>query len=82
MTNRTEKAQWAALRMVMRKDLVQILRGIENGEVTEMDFAKLNNFCMVSLALLSKVEQRTWDAAFKQAEISALLRDEVEDIDE
>lgn len=80
MTGHTEKAQWAALRMSMRADLTQILRGIENGEVTEIDFAKLNNFCMVALALLSKVEKRTWEAALKQAEISALLRSEVEDI--
>lgn len=76
----TEKAQWAAMRYLMRADLVQILRDIEAGSVSEMDFAKLNNFCMVSLALLSKIEQKTWEAAFKQAEISALLRNEVEDL--
>lgn len=79
MTSHTEKAQWAQLRMLMRSDLTKILRDIEAGHVTEMDFAKLNNFCMVTLALLSKVEQRTWEASFKQAEISALLRNEEEE---
>lgn len=78
MTSHTEKAQWAQLRMLMRSDLTNILRDIEAGHVTEADIDKLNNFCMVSLALLSKVEQRTWEASIRQAEISALLRNEEE----
>lgn len=82
MTTHTEKAAWAAMRMLMRSDLTEILRSIENGSVTDVDFATLNNFCMVALALLSKIEKKTWDAAFRQAEISALLRNEVEDLPE
>lgn len=76
MANHTEKAQWAEIRMLMRLDLLNILQNIEAGHVTDMELDKLNNFCMVALVLLSKVEQRTWAACFKQAEISALLNNE------
>ena len=47
--------------------------------VNEIDLAKLNNFCMTSLMLLAKVEEPTWRACEKEAELAALLRDEVED---
>jgi hypothetical protein len=80
MTSHTEKAQWAQIRMIMRSDLTQILKDIEAGHVTEMDVDKLNNFCMVTLVLLSKIELRTWEACFRQAEISALLRNEEGDV--
>lgn len=73
------QAAWAKLRRWIRFDVTRVLQDIEQGTVTEIDLAKLNNFCMVALMLQAKVEEPTWRAAEKDAELAALLRDEVED---
>ena len=73
------RAEWTSLRQWMRSEVARVLRDIEQGFVNETDFAKLNNFAMTALMLLAKVEQPTWKACTKEAELAALLRDEVED---
>lgn len=74
-----KRAEWESLRRWHRSEVARVLRDIEQGLVNEVDLAKLNNFCMVSLMLQSKVEEPTWRACEKEAELAALLRDEVED---
>lgn len=73
------RAEWASLRQWYRAEVARVLRDIGRGMVNEVDLAKLNNFCMTSLMLLAKVEEPTWRACEKEAELAALLRDEVED---
>lgn len=73
------RAEWSSLRQWYRAEVVRVIRDIERGYVNEIDLAKLNNFCMTALMLMGKVEEPTWRAAGKDAELAALLRDEVED---
>lgn len=73
------RADWASLRQWTRSEVARVLRDIEQGLVNEIDLAKLNNFCMVALMLQAKVEEPTWRACEKEAELAALLRDEVEE---
>jgi hypothetical protein len=73
------RAEWASLRQWYRSEVCRVIRDIERGYVNEIDLAKLNNFCMVSLMLLAKIEEPTWRASEKEAELAALLRDEVDD---
>lgn len=73
------RAEWSSLRQWHRSEVSRVLRDIEQGHVNEGDLAKLNNFCMVALMLQAKVEEPTWRAAEEDAELAALLRDEVED---
>ena len=74
-----QRAEWTSLRQWYRSEVTRVLRDIERGMVNELDLAKLNNFCMTSLMMQAKVEEPTWRAAEKEAELAALLRDEVDD---
>lgn len=74
-----QRAEWTGLRQWYRSEVCRVLRDIERGYVNEVDLAKLNNFCMTALMLMSKVEHPTWKAAGKEAELAALLRDETEE---
>lgn len=73
------RAEWTSLRRWYRAEVARVLRDISQGYVNELDLAKLNNFCMTALMLQAKVEQPAWRAAEKEAELAALLLDEVED---
>lgn len=73
------RAEWTSLRQWYRSEVTRVLRDIERGLVNELDLAKLNNFCMVSLMLQAKVEEPTWRAAEREAELASLLRDEDEE---
>lgn len=73
------RAEWASLRQWYRAEVARVLRDIEKGLVNEEDLAKLHNFCMTSLMLQGKVEEPAWRAAEREAELAALLRDEIED---
>lgn len=79
---RQRQAVWRATRQEVRSEVSRVLRDIERGHVNQIDFAKLNNFCATTLMLLARVEQGAWEASKRDAEISALLRDEVEDIED
>ena len=74
-----KRADWVAIRVWYRSEVARVLRDIERGLVNEEDLAKLSNFCMTALMLQAKVEEPTWRAAEKDAELAALLRDEAED---
>lgn len=74
-----QRAEWTSLRQWYRREVGRVLADIERGQVDEQDLAKLHNYCMVSLALLAKVEERTWRAAERDAELAALITGEVED---
>lgn len=70
------QAEWAALRRWHRTEVSRVLRDIERGMVNEIDLAKLNNFCMTALMVQAKVEETTWRAAERDAEMASLLRGE------
>lgn len=65
--------------MFLRREVARVLHDIERGEVTEMDLAKLNSFCMSSLALLGKVQRPVWEKAKRDAEIAGYLHGQVEE---
>lgn len=77
----SRKGAWAGRRVNLRRRVVAALRDIETGEITELDLARLHNFCMCSLMLLSKVEAPVWESAIRAAETAALIRGEVDDIE-
>lgn len=79
---RQRQAAWRTTRHEVRSEVSRVLRDIERGYVNQVDFAKLNNFCMASLMLLTKVEVHAWEASKRDAELSALLLDEVEDMED
>lgn len=74
-----EKAHWAERRMNLRRKIMDILRKIETGEYTALEFAQLWNYTATSLMLLSKVNEKTWETVIKETEIAAWMNDEVED---
>jgi hypothetical protein len=69
-----EKHQWTVRRQSLRRRVVKVLDDIRDGHaVDELDLAKLHNFCMIMLMVLSKVTPGTLNAATKEAELASLL---------
>lgn len=79
--NWQSRAEWLRIRQHLRSEVSRVLRDIETGLVNETDFAKLNNFCMTALTLLSKIQEPTWRASERDTELAAMLRNEVVDDD-
>ena len=67
---------WARIRVHVRREVSRVMVDLERGEVDALDLEKLHNFCMHSLALMSKVDQNTWERAKAQAEIGDFLHKE------
>ena len=66
--------------MGLRRSISGTLQRLNADEaVTELELAQLHNFVMFSLVLTGKVSPGTWAAAMREAEIAALLKDEVID---
>lgn len=70
------RAEWAEVRKHMRKEVSRVFEDLEAGAIDEEDLAKLRNFCMQSLMLLSKVDQRTWERAKEQADLAGYLHEQ------
>lgn len=75
-------ADWADLRRAYRHGVFRVLDNIRAGSVTDEDLGKLNNFCAVSLMLMSKVQAGAWRAAEKEAHIASLLFETTQDCSE
>jgi hypothetical protein len=74
-------ADWYAIRRAYRAGVFKVLDDIRNGTVAEEDLCKLNNFCAVSLHLMSKVQQPVWRICEHEAELASELLKEVENIE-
>lgn len=66
-------AEYAGLRKSYRKGVVCALDKIRQGSIDEQDLDKLNNFCMVALMLMTKVNMATWRSAENMADIGGYL---------
>jgi len=74
-------SDWQAIRRAYRAGVSRVIADIRNGTVSEEDLGKLNNFCMVSLHLMSKVQQHVWRICEREAELASELTNEVENIE-
>ena len=67
--NRKEDYDWQAIIDGNRIGITNVIRGIRNGEVDELELEKLNNFVQFSLALMQLSGPDKWARAKMNAEM-------------
>ena len=65
--------EYANIRKAYRLGVTRALEDIRRGVIDETDLDKLSNFCMVSLALMAKVNKATWRNAENNADLADYL---------
>jgi hypothetical protein len=74
--NRKEDYDWQAIIDGNRIGITNVIRGIRNGEVDELELEKLNNFVQFSLALMQLLGPQKWAQAKLNAEMMSYLKGE------
>jgi hypothetical protein len=72
--NRKEDYDWQAIIDGNRIGITNVIRGIRNGEVDELELEKLNNFVQFSLALMQLSGPDKWARAKLNAEIMNYMK--------
>ena len=72
--NRKEDYDWQAIIDGNRIGITNVIRGIRNGEVDELELEKLNNFVQFSLALMQLSGPDKWARAKMNAEMMNYIK--------
>jgi len=72
--NRKEDYDWQAIIDGNRIGITNVISGIRNGEVDELELEKLNNFVQFSLALMQLSGPDKWARAKMNAEIMNYIK--------
>ena len=72
--NRKEDYDWQAIIDGNRIGITNVIKGIRNGEVDELELEKLNNFVQFSLALMQLSGPDKWARAKMNAEIMNYIK--------
>jgi hypothetical protein len=72
--NRKEDYDWQAIIDGNRIGISNVIRGIRNGEVDELELEKLNNFVQFSLALMQLSGPDKWARAKMNAEMMNYIK--------
>ena len=73
---RKDDYDWQAVIDGNRTGITNVIRGIRNGEVDELELEKLNNFVQFSLALMQLSGPTKWAQAKLNAEMMHYLKGE------
>jgi len=72
--NRKDNYDWQAIIDGNRIGITNVIRGIRNGEVDELELEKLNNFVQFSLALMQLSGPDKWARAKMNAEMMNYIK--------
>jgi len=72
--NRKEDYDWQAIIDGNRIGITNVINGIRNGEVDELELEKLNNFVQFSLALMQLSGPDKWARAKMNAEMMNYIK--------
>ena len=72
--NRKEDYDWQAIIDGNRIGITNVIKGIRNGEVDELELEKLNNFVQFSLALMQLSGPDKWARAKMNAEMMNYIK--------
>ena len=72
--NRKEDYDWQAIIDGNRIGISNVIRGIRNGEVDELELEKLNNFVQFALALMQLSGPDKWARAKMNAEMMNYIK--------
>jgi hypothetical protein len=72
--NRKEDYDWQAIIDGNRIGITNVIRGIRNGEVDELELEKLNNFVQFALALMQLSGPDKWARAKMNAEMMNYIK--------
>jgi hypothetical protein len=71
---RKEDYDWQAIIDGNRIGITNVIRGIRNGEVDELELEKLNNFVQFALALMQLSGPDKWARAKMNAEMMSYIK--------
>jgi len=72
--NRKEDYDWQAIIDGNRIGITNVIKGIRNGEVDELELEKLNNFVQFALALMQLSGPDKWARAKMNAEMMNYIK--------
>ena len=68
-------SHWDEIMKANRAGVARVLAAVKSGEVDEVDFERLSNFCMVALMMQRKLGEVKYREAARAAEIASLFRE-------